>query len=80
MCLIENLAKNICNVRLQLDYGIKNTDSRKDAKHAKLFKSPSFPLCQRGMKGGFLDFLRSLRLGEKNFLAWFCNTFQKVES
>ena len=46
------------------------------AKAAKVSKSPSFPLCQRGMKGGFLSFfarLASLRnaqdmLGARNFL------------
>ena len=28
---------------------------------AKVPKSPSFPLCQRGMKGGFLNFFASWR-------------------
>jgi hypothetical protein len=39
-----------------------------DAKAPRFFKSPSFPLLSKGNEGGFLDFLRALRLGDNNFV------------
>jgi hypothetical protein len=60
-----------------LEFWIKrdrnNCDSRKDAKTPRFLKSPSFPLCQRGMKGGFLSFFASLAcLAREIFLKSFC--------
>jgi hypothetical protein len=59
------LSKGICNFELNFDYGIGKKMTRAKAQSTpSFFKSPFFPLCQRGMKGGFLDFfalLASLR-------------------